>query len=440
MKRILFALLLTGCGNEQQIADLMATPTPTAIPSEKVVTKAEQTIVVTASPNVESLPSAMVSSAKQNYSFALKSKSLLPECESSVLNQLVYIIDEDLFYVCQSDTTWKSIEIKGKDGVKGDQGIAGKDGQSIVGPKGDKGDQGIQGIAGVKGDTGVQGIKGDTGNQGIQGAKGDTGDQGIQGIQGLAGTNGTNGANGSTGSTGDSYGLTTSAATVGNCPAGGTTIGIFKDLNHNGTYDSGSETITNSTNVCNGLQGAQGVAGTNGTNATLTVATQATCFAYFNWTSTTHVGGFTDIYFAEAFKVVTNYTKFSNGVVSVDVSVRPASLQGGLWEVTNTFVYGPSAPLYQSVWFNPLVSPVHNTTTAFTASFDLNPNTSRACDTNGNLCHEDQGYLQVIGKYDSAKGISLTVKEHDQDVGNNTIYTIPNVEESCNIKASILGL
>ena len=90
--------------------------------------------------------------------------------------------------------------------------------------------------------------------------------------------NGANGTNGNNGAAGLSTGIMTSNASTGSCPAGGTTLTTFQDLNSNGALDSG-EGVTSVTTVCNGIAGINGTNGSNGTNAALssTAATTAQC-------------------------------------------------------------------------------------------------------------------------------------------------------------------
>ena len=87
------------------------------------------------------------------------------------------------------------------------------------------------------------------------------------GTQGASGTNGTNGTNGSNGTNGISAGLQVVAATAGSCPAGGSVLNTFQDLNSNGIRDTG-EAITSTSTVCNGVNGTNGTNGTNGSNGT----------------------------------------------------------------------------------------------------------------------------------------------------------------------------
>lgn len=105
----------------------------------------------------------------------------------------------------------KSANVTAKDGVNG------KDGQSIVGPKGD---------AGAKGD------KGDTG------AKGATGAAGVS-VAGPAGSNGKNAV------------IKQYTATAAQCVNGGIILDTFTDINSNNTYESDIDTNYQRSVLCN---------------------------------------------------------------------------------------------------------------------------------------------------------------------------------------------
>jgi hypothetical protein len=117
--------------------------------------------------------------------------------------------------------------------------------------------------------------------------------------------NGATGSTGATGAQGVGAGILVSAASVGSCPAGGSSIITFQDLNNNGTLDSG-ETITSTSTICNGIAGANG---TNGTSAFLTTssASVAQC-ANGGVVYTTHVDGETPVA-----NIVCNGTNGSSG-------------------------------------------------------------------------------------------------------------------------------
>jgi hypothetical protein len=75
--------------------------------------------------------------------------------------------------------------------------------------------------------------------------------------------NGAAGADGAMGAQGVGAGISVAAAAVSACPAGGTVIMTFRDLNNNGAQDEGEATTSLST-VCNGLAGANGADGADG--------------------------------------------------------------------------------------------------------------------------------------------------------------------------------
>ncbi len=54
-------------------------------------------------------------------SIALKTKENLPECLEANDTQLAYIIDEEIFYVCDT-LEWQAVDIKGADGNDGSDG------------------------------------------------------------------------------------------------------------------------------------------------------------------------------------------------------------------------------------------------------------------------------------------------------------------------------
>lgn len=100
---------------------------------------------------------------------------------------------------------------------------------------------------------------------------------GAPGVAGTNGTNGTNGANGIAGAQGAGAGIRLSSAPLQSCPAGGTFMETFQDLNNNAFYDVG-ESITSSSTICNGVKGVDGL---NGASSFITssLASSAQCSA-----------------------------------------------------------------------------------------------------------------------------------------------------------------
>jgi hypothetical protein len=92
---------------------------------------------------------------------------------------------------------------------------------------------------------------------------------------GATGTAGATGATGATGAQGVGAGVQLTNAPTGTCPAGGTSISTFEDLNNNGVLDIG-ETITSTSTVCNGVAGTDGLNGAS-SFITSTTATSAQC-------------------------------------------------------------------------------------------------------------------------------------------------------------------
>jgi hypothetical protein len=77
-----------------------------------------------------------------------------------------------------------------------------------------------------------------------------------------------NGINGANGTNGISAGVEVVSAPFASCPAGGTTINTFQDFNSNGLLDL-SESIASSSLICNGINGTNG---SNGSNAIITTS------------------------------------------------------------------------------------------------------------------------------------------------------------------------
>jgi hypothetical protein len=92
---------------------------------------------------------------------------------------------------------------------------------------------------------------------------------------GIAGATGSTGAVGATGAQGIGAGVQLTSAPAGTCPAGGTSISTFEDLNNNGVLDVG-ETITSTSTVCNGVAGTNGLDGSS-SFITSSTATSAQC-------------------------------------------------------------------------------------------------------------------------------------------------------------------
>jgi hypothetical protein len=107
-------------------------------------------------------------------------------------------------------------------------------GKATASAKAKKGPRGPKGPAGPAGPAGPQGLPGPAGTPGAKGDKGDKGEKGATGNTGAPGKDGTNGTS-----------VTTSAATVGECPNGGT------------KFTSASP----ASKVCNGAPGSPWTAG-----------------------------------------------------------------------------------------------------------------------------------------------------------------------------------
>lgn len=122
-----------------------------------------------------------------------------------------------LIMLLASCTSNKEATVTAKDGVDG------KDGASIIGPKGERGESGSS-IVGPKGD------KGDRGEIGATGV-------GTQGPAGAAGKNSV---------------IKTYTATLTQCPNGGLVIDTFTDMNGNNTYDLGDTNYQRSL-LCNSV-------------------------------------------------------------------------------------------------------------------------------------------------------------------------------------------
>lgn len=117
-----------------------------------------------------------------------------------------------------------------------------------------------------------------------------------------------NGTKGQDGAQGVGAGIQVTVAPMGACPAGGSVLSTFADVNNNFVLDAG-ETLTSTSTLCNGMNGTNGINGTNGASAsiTTTVATQTQCPAG-GVVYSTHVGN------AEAqISVVCNGTNGTNG-------------------------------------------------------------------------------------------------------------------------------
>lgn len=103
------------------------------------------------------------------------------------------------------------------------------------------------------------------------------------GAQGANGSNGVNGTNGTNGTNGVSAGIEVKTAANGSCPAGGTVINTFQDFNSNGLLDGTEVIVTSSTvcNGVNGTNGTNGTNGVDGRNAIITssAASVAQCSA-----------------------------------------------------------------------------------------------------------------------------------------------------------------
>jgi hypothetical protein len=89
---------------------------------------------------------------------------------------------------------------------------------------------------------------------------------GVAGANGTNGSNGLNGSNGASGVDGKAALVSTSSATVAQCANGGSVFRFYLDLNNNSSYDTGSDTLLDSSTVCNGSNGSNGAAGANGSN------------------------------------------------------------------------------------------------------------------------------------------------------------------------------
>lgn len=93
-----------------------------------------------------------------------------------------------------------------------------------------------------------------------------------------------NGAQGSGGAQGVGAGIQVSSAAPASCPAGGSILTAFMDVNNNGIKESG-DSVTSISTICNGAAGTNGTNGSNGSNGTngqsayltSTVASAAQC-------------------------------------------------------------------------------------------------------------------------------------------------------------------
>ena len=93
--------------------------------------------------------------------------------------------------------------IVGQKGEKGDPGVGGGDGGTIVpGPRGEKGERGVIGPKGERGQDGIIGVDGQKGERGQDGAKGERGQDGIIGVDGQKGERGQDGVDGQKGDIG----------------------------------------------------------------------------------------------------------------------------------------------------------------------------------------------------------------------------------------------
>lgn len=64
----------------------------------------------------------------RNQSITLASVSDLPDCDETIDKQLVYVLDEEMFYLCRKGE-WVEVSIKGEDGR---DGVDGQDGVTTV--------------------------------------------------------------------------------------------------------------------------------------------------------------------------------------------------------------------------------------------------------------------------------------------------------------------
>ena len=139
MKRILIALTLVGCGQQQGSSSQTASTEP-------------QTNTV-------------ATTETQTYARLVSSKDSV-KCTQTNDGQLIYATDDKVFFFCDAKTTeWTEIDLQGSQGIQGVAGINGKDGTSGI--AGTNGKDGSNGIAGTNGKDGINGKDGTNGKNGI---------------------------------------------------------------------------------------------------------------------------------------------------------------------------------------------------------------------------------------------------------------------------------
>jgi hypothetical protein len=321
-------------------------------------------------------------SEKGMVSFLVKSEKELPDCVLENEGALAYIVSIEQFYSCSDETWLLADirgekGDRGERGLQGENGQDGRDGatgatgatgaQGVAGERGTDGQDGTDGrdgrtvavrassvaqgatcpaggwsyqpyytddnsdvgvpsvvcngatgATGAQGPQGVQGIQGETGATGAQGAQGIQGETGATGATGAQGAQGVAGADGADGQDGISVGITVSAATAGQCPAGGSVFQPYLDTDRDGVQDAGESTIGSVQVIC------------NGSAAELVPVSLRVCtFAAF-LPITSYVGDATDfsrLAYSEGNSVRFEITTFSNGLQYRSVFVTTGNLK-----------------------------------------------------------------------------------------------------------------
>jgi hypothetical protein len=137
-------------------------------------------------------PTAATTTSQQT-SLYLKSKAELPVCQLETEGTLAYVVEQEEFVTC-TETQWKTVSIKSKDGAPGKDGKDGEKGiDGSPGRDGAPGKDGTNGINGAPGANGRDGIDGTNGVNGTNGANGQAGVNGVDGVDGVDGANGLDG-------------------------------------------------------------------------------------------------------------------------------------------------------------------------------------------------------------------------------------------------------
>ena len=245
----------------------------------------------------------------------VESSDDLPVCDSSIDNQIFFVVESYGFEVCQNNM-WSEVNLTGQQGPSGMDGNPGSDG--------------------------ADGANGTDGNDGQDGANGADGSDGQNGVNGTDGSDGIDGLSSLIVSRVEAPGV--------NCVNGGTLIETGIDDNGDGVLSSPE--VDDFVFVCNGNDGSDGADGANGSSTTtMLVARLGPAPAYLGCNGTGQLlqqgmddgsgGGIAQNGILEAGEIITSTlicTTFSVGLVE-DINLGTGGSNPSDFVTINSTIY-----------------------------------------------------------------------------------------------------